>query len=85
VSASISSRSRLSQGAQDIVRPEFELVIDVARESLAGPVGKIVAAQTIRFAAGELARTQYEAERESGKRRLRELTLARRETAPSGV
>jgi hypothetical protein len=47
-----------------------------------------LAALDERFAAGELSQVEYEHERESGKQRLRELTLARREAveaAPSAV
>jgi hypothetical protein len=44
-----------------------------------------LAALDERFAAGELSRTAYQSERESGKRRLRELTLARRDILSSGV
>jgi uncharacterized membrane protein len=44
-----------------------------------------LAALDERFAAGELSQAEYAAERDSGKRRLRELTLARRHVAPSGV
>jgi hypothetical protein len=44
-----------------------------------------LAALDERFAAGELSQAEYAAERDSGKRRLRELTLARRDAAPSGV
>jgi hypothetical protein len=44
-----------------------------------------LAALDERFAAGELSRVQYETERDSGKQRLRELTLARRDAAASGV
>ena len=58
--------------AGDFERERLELVVRLA-------------ALDERFATGELARTQYEAEREAGKQRLRELTLARREAAPSGV
>lgn len=44
-----------------------------------------LAALDERFAAGEVSRTAYHIERESGKRRLRELTLARRDAVSSGV
>jgi hypothetical protein len=44
-----------------------------------------LAALDERFAAGELSEAEYAAERDSGKLRLRELTLARRDAAPSGV
>ncbi|MDQ6670824.1 MAG: hypothetical protein M3069_08745 [Chloroflexota bacterium] len=44
-----------------------------------------LAALDERFGAGELGPAEYEAERERGKQRLRELTLARRQTAPTGV
>jgi hypothetical protein len=37
------------------------------------------------FAAGEIDRAEYDAERGRGKQRLRELTLARRETSLTGV
>ncbi|HLZ27923.1 MAG TPA: SHOCT domain-containing protein [Chloroflexota bacterium] len=44
-----------------------------------------LAALDERFAAGELGQAEYDAERERGKQRLRELTLARRHTLPTGV
>jgi hypothetical protein len=44
-----------------------------------------LAALDERFASGEVSRTAYQTERESGKRRLRELTLARRDAVSSGV
>jgi hypothetical protein len=40
-----------------------------------------MAALDERFAAGEVSQAEYDAERERGKQRLRELTLARRETS----
>lgn len=44
-----------------------------------------LAALDERFAAGELNEAEYDAERERGKQRLRDLTLARRDVAPTGV
>ena len=44
-----------------------------------------LAALDERFAAGELGQAEYDAERERGKQRLRELTLARRHAIPTGV
>jgi hypothetical protein len=44
-----------------------------------------LAALDERFAAGEILRADYEAERDRGKQRLRELTLARRQPAPTTV
>jgi hypothetical protein len=44
-----------------------------------------LAALDERFAAGDLSQIEYDTERERGKHRLRELTLARRHTSPSGV
>jgi hypothetical protein len=44
-----------------------------------------LAALDERFAAGEVSRVDYEAERDRGKQRLRELTLARRQPAPTAV
>jgi hypothetical protein len=38
-----------------------------------------------RFAAGKIGRTEYDAERARGKKRLRELTLARKQATPIGV
>ncbi len=38
-----------------------------------------------RFAAGEVSQAEYEAERDRGKQRLRELTLARRQPSPTAV
>jgi hypothetical protein len=44
-----------------------------------------LAALDERFAAGQVSQTEYEAERDRGKQRLRELTLARRQTHLSAV
>ena len=45
-----------------------------------------MAALDERFAAGEVGQSEYDAERERGKQRLRELTLARQQaTAPAEV
>jgi hypothetical protein len=44
-----------------------------------------LAALDERFAAGEIGQNEYEAERDRGKQRLRELTLARRHTVPTPV
>jgi hypothetical protein len=44
-----------------------------------------MAALDERFAAGEMSQADYNIERERGKQRLRDLTLARRNTAPTGV
>jgi hypothetical protein len=44
-----------------------------------------LAALDERYAAGEIAQSEYEAERDRGKQRLRELTLARRQAIPTGV
>ena len=60
------------RSASDAEQERLELVVRLA-------------ALDERFAAGEIAEGQYAAERESGIHRLRELTLARREAAPSGV
>jgi hypothetical protein len=38
-----------------------------------------------RFTAGKIGRTEYDAERARGKKRLRELTLARKQATPIGV
>jgi hypothetical protein len=42
-----------------------------------------LAALDERFAAGQVGQAEYDAERERGKQRLRELTLARRQAAPA--
>jgi hypothetical protein len=44
-----------------------------------------LAALDERFAAGEVSKGAYRVERERGKRRLRELTVARREPSPTAV
>jgi hypothetical protein len=44
-----------------------------------------LAALDERFAAGEVSQTDYSAERDRGKQRLRELLLARRQPTPTGV
>ena len=44
-----------------------------------------LAALDERFAAGEISQSDYAAERDRGKQRLRELTVARRQATPSGV
>jgi hypothetical protein len=44
-----------------------------------------LAALDERYAAGDVSRTDYDTERERGKRRLRDLTLARRNAASTGV
>jgi hypothetical protein len=44
-----------------------------------------LAALDERFAAGEIDQADYDAERERGKQRLRELTFARRQAIPTGV
>ena len=44
-----------------------------------------LAALDERFAAGELDQAEYDVERDRGKQRLRELTLARRHAIPTGV
>jgi hypothetical protein len=44
-----------------------------------------MAALDERFAAGEMSQADYDTERERGKQRLRDLTLARRNAAPTGV
>jgi len=44
-----------------------------------------LAALDKRFAAGEISQSDYAAERDRGKQRLRELTVARRQATPSGV
>ena len=44
-----------------------------------------LAALDERFANGELSQSDYAAERERGKQRLRELTLSRQHASPSGV
>ncbi|HEV7664584.1 MAG TPA: hypothetical protein VGQ62_13680 [Chloroflexota bacterium] len=44
-----------------------------------------LAALDERFASGGLSQAEYDVERDRGKQRLRELTLARRQATPSGV
>lgn len=44
-----------------------------------------LAALDERFAAGDISHAEYDAERDRGKQRLRQLTLARRHSAPPGV
>lgn len=44
-----------------------------------------LAALDERFAAGAIGKTEYDAERARGKKRLRELTLARKQATPIGV
>ena len=71
--------SRVRQGAAptaqssgDTEQERLELVIRMA-------------ALDERFAAGEIGQTEYNAERARGKKRLRELTLARKQATPIGV
>jgi hypothetical protein len=66
------ARETVSMAAIDTDTERLELVVKLA-------------ALDERFAAGELSQTAYDAERERGKQRLRELTLARRSATPSGV
>jgi hypothetical protein len=68
-------RTRAASGAQPGLGSEQERLELVVR----------LAALDERFAAGELGKAAYTAERERGKQRLRELTLARREPAVSEV
>ncbi|MGI9148720.1 MAG: hypothetical protein ACR2IK_19590, partial [Chloroflexota bacterium] len=44
-----------------------------------------LAALDERFTAGEISQAEYAIERDRGKQRLRELTLAHRDASPSGV
>jgi hypothetical protein len=58
--------------APDVEQERLELVVRLA-------------ALDERFAAGEVGQADYEAERDRGKQRLRELSLVRRNTIPTGV
>ena len=60
------------QPAGDVEQERLELVIRMA-------------ALDERFAAGQIGRAEYDAERARGKKRLRELTLARKQATPIGV
>ena len=60
-----------------------EPTLDVEQERLELVVR--LAALDERFAAGEISKPEYEAERARGKQRLRELTLARKQATPVGV
>jgi hypothetical protein len=63
--------------------PQRGLGLDFEQERLELVVR--LAALDERFAAGEIGQTEYDAERDRGKQRLRELTLARRHAIPTGV
>jgi hypothetical protein len=68
-------RGTAAQAHRSVADPDTERLELVVR----------LAALDERFAAGELSQTDYEAERDRGKQRLRELTLARRQTHLSAV
>jgi hypothetical protein len=66
------ARAPSREPAGDLEQERLELVIRMA-------------ALDERFAAGQIGRAEYDAERARGKRRLRELTLARKQATPLGV
>jgi hypothetical protein len=63
--------------------PRREPAVDVEQERLELVIR--MAALDERFAAGQVGRAEYDAERARGKKRLRELTLARKQATPIGV
>jgi hypothetical protein len=73
--------SRVRGGAAPALVPGGRMAVDPEQERLELVVK--LAALDERFAAGDLSEADYEAERDRGKERLRELALARRATSPT--
>jgi hypothetical protein len=71
-SATVTSGGPQRESASDFEHERLELVVRLA-------------ALDERFAAGSIDQAEYRAERDRGKQRLRELTLARHQAIPSGV